>query len=239
MYRAFVLAALALAGCEAAGFTFYAPTPKGQVARGRQLFYARGMGAVPYACVDCHTDEPEDPATPALTAGHSLYDAAARGSWYGGRFETRVVQGAQLCLTERMQAKKLEGDDLEALQAYLASISPSRKAPPLQEGPPVASSQISAEELAEVRAELGLEGDGGEEILRGRILFARACESCHNEALHLGPPPKRLARPASDLVALLRAGKGSMPPFGLDRISDGDLRDIAAFLQALATYPSP
>src|SRR5262245_52850976 len=108
--RLLLLFGVLLAACDG-GFVLYAPTPKGLVARGKELFEARGLGAIPYSCSDCHIDTPEGEGPPSLTPAHTLYDSASRGSWYGGRFKTRVVQGAQLCLTERMKGTPLSGDD--------------------------------------------------------------------------------------------------------------------------------
>jgi mono/diheme cytochrome c family protein len=230
-----VLLCFAAIGCNTQ-FAFYAPTPKGQVARGRAIFVTRGLGAVPYACVDCHTDEPDDPARPSLTPAHSLYDAAARKAWYGGRFKTRAVQGAQECLEKRMGGRRLEGDDQEALQAFLASISPSRRVEPLPDAglAPAPSTEIAGEELAEARAFLGAEVDVDDGIARGLVLYRRACAGCHDPARSLAPDLITKRFSTDSILAASRGGKGAMPAFGKDRISDEDLADIARFLDFAA-----
>lgn len=218
--------------------TYYAPTPSGQVARGRQLFEAQ-LGVTPYACVDCHTDTPEDPENPSLLVGHSLYDAASRPSWYGGKYKTRVLQGAQHCLTTRMNAKPLEGDDAEALQGYLQSISPSRKVPPLAVTQTESKdAYLSQEELLEAQEALGIEGQIAEGLARGNLLYLRACDRCHNAARRLAPPERELARPLEELQKIVRNGKGTMPGFPKERLSDADLNTIAAYLSWRAAQPT-
>ena len=218
--------------------TFYAPTPNGFVARGRELFRTSGVGVVPYACVDCHTEFPEESDNPSLLPASSLYDTASRPSWYNGKFKTRAVQGAQYCLTERMKAKPLEGDDLEAMQSFLQSISPSRKAPPLavtsQEVP---LALVAQEEISAAAIELGVEGPQAEGLARGRLLYLRACERCHDGSRKLGPPMKELARPLEEFSKIVRQGSGAMPAFSVARISTADLNTIAAYLSWAAGAP--
>jgi mono/diheme cytochrome c family protein len=218
-----------LAACTQ--LTFYAPTPSGFVARGRELFRTSGIGAVPYACVDCHTDSPEEKDSPSLLPANSLYNTASRTSWYSGKFKTRAVQGAQYCLTERMQAAPLVGDDLEAMQSFLQSISPSRKIPPLAASQREAAQVLVAQEEIDAAArELGVEGPQAEGLARGRLLYVRACERCHEGSRKLGPPVKELAKPIEEFSKIVRIGKGSMPAFSIDRISTADLNMIAAYL---------
>jgi cytochrome c553 len=226
----------ALAACPQ--MTFYAPTPSGFVARGRDLFRTSGVGAVPYACVDCHTEFPDEPDNPSLLPTSSLHDTASRSSWYNGKFKSRAVEGAQYCLTERMQAKPLTGDDIEAMQSFLQSISPSRKAPPLtvtQKEAPLAL--VAQDEISAAAKELGVEGPQAEGLARGRLLYLRACERCHDSSRKLGPPVKELARPIDELTKIVRAGKGAMPGFSLRHLSTTDLNTIAAYLSWAAGSP--
>jgi mono/diheme cytochrome c family protein len=221
-----------------AQMTFYAPTPNGFVARGRELFRTAGVGVVPYACVDCHTEFPEEQENPSLLPASSLHDTASRPSWYNGKFKTRAVQGAQYCLTERMKAKPLEGDDLEAMQSFLQSISPSRKAPALAVAPQEASlALVAQEEISAAAIEMGVEGPQGEGFARGRLLYLRACERCHDGSRKLGPPMKELARPLEELSNIIRYGRGTMPAFSVARISTADLNMIAAYLSWVAGTP--
>jgi mono/diheme cytochrome c family protein len=218
--------------------SFYAPTPSGFVARGKEIFETPGIGAVPYACVDCHTSEPDEAGNPSLLAASSLYNTASRESWYGGKFKTRALQGAQYCLTERMKAKALDGDDAEALQSFLQSISPARKISPLpvnQKEAPLAL--VAQEEINAAAQELGLEGPQADGLARGRLLYLRACEKCHDAGRKIAPPVKELARPIEEFSKIIRNGRGSMPAFSVDKISTADLNTIAAYLSWVAGNP--
>jgi cytochrome c553 len=222
-----LLSLFLLVGCHQ--MTFYAPTPSGFVARGQEIFNTEGIGAVPYACVDCHTTEPEE--TPSLRVANSLYNTASRESWYGGEFKTRAAQGAQYCLTERMQANPLTGDDLEAMQSFLQSISPARRLPPLSsKKTEIKNAEIAQEEINAAAKEMGLEGPQADGLARGRMLYLLACDKCHNETRKLGPPLKELSRPLEELTKVVRNGKGTMPGFSVSRLSTADLNTIAAYL---------
>lgn len=238
MRRLLYLLGVLIASCDA-NYVFYNPTPQGIVARGKALFETRGLGGVPYSCKDCHPTTPEDPEAPLLTPAHTLYNVASRSSWYGGKLKTRAVQGAQACLVDRMQGKPLEGDDVEAMQAYLGSISPARRTPALHEAKPpkVAPAYLSEEEISEAKLALGVEEGTPEDVTRGYLLYQRACLRCHIEGQGLGPPLRGLSQTPGDFVSLVRSGKGNMPPFGPDRISDQDLYAIAAYLTWISPGP--
>jgi ubiquinol-cytochrome c reductase cytochrome c subunit len=76
----------------------------------------------------------------------------------------------------------------------------------------------------------------------GRTLFAKVgCYQCHsNEAQggaagpRLGPGPTPYAR----FVSYIRKPAGEMPPYSAKVLSDRDLADIYAFLQALPKPPA-
>ena len=77
-------------------------------------------------------------------------------------------------------------------------------------------------------------------IKRGDQLFHRMCVSCHNkqpgDASPFGPPNLYDVlgrREISSTLAsdIIRRGRSQMPPFGA-RITDGQISDVIAYLQA-------
>lgn len=75
----------------------------------------------------------------------------------------------------------------------------------------------------------------------GQRAFAAQCSSCHPGAnAGIGPAlygPQFAERYPDDgpLAAVIRQGKGGMPAFAPDQISDQDLSNIVAYLRGLAS----
>ena len=75
----------------------------------------------------------------------------------------------------------------------------------------------------------------------GQLVFARACNSCHpNANAGIGPALHGSAfasRYPDDtaLIGVIRQGKGGMPAFGVDQLSDQDLANTVAYLRRLGT----
>lgn len=232
-------AGLVAVGLVACAELQYDPrTPAAALKRGQALYTARNLGTVPYACVDCHPNEPEAPGEPGLSPAHSLYNAASRPYWYGGKFDTRAVQGAQACIQDRMKGPPLQGDQLEYLQLYLQSLSPARKAPPLPTREPAAPSlDLPEGELVDAAAYLGVEGDASASIARGYLLYTAACAGCHVPNAGLGPKERDLARSLDLLSEVVREGKGNMPGISKARLSDADLDAISVYLRWRAVTP--
>ena len=75
----------------------------------------------------------------------------------------------------------------------------------------------------------------------GQRAFAAQCTSCHPGAnAGIGPAvygPQFAERYPDDgpLAAVIRQGKGGMPAFAQDQISDQDLSNIVAYLRGLAS----
>jgi mono/diheme cytochrome c family protein len=82
---------------------------------------------------------------------------------------------------------------------------------------------------------------------RGRLLFFRACHSCHPRgAAGLGPaltgtPPDSVARAVREGNGLMRGARkpGAWAPFfGKDRLNDQQVADVAAFVATLEAAPA-
>lgn len=68
------------------------------------------------------------------------------------------------------------------------------------------------------------------------------CSRCHGgdgEGMAQSGPPKIAHTPLStkEFLALVRAPKGQMPPFGDKQVSEAELLDVYAFLQSVAAQP--
>ena len=73
---------------------------------------------------------------------------------------------------------------------------------------------------------------------RGKMVYAKNCESCHGKDGHGTPTGVNLAdRPllyrAAEFVAPVRAGKGRMPPIGPELVKDAELASVLAYLRTL------
>ena len=75
----------------------------------------------------------------------------------------------------------------------------------------------------------------------GKKLFVKlGCYTCHGYQGQGGSAGAKLApKPiaAAALIAYVRHPAGSMPPFTAKVVSDGDLRDIHAFLESVPAPP--
>ncbi|HEY3061946.1 MAG TPA: cytochrome c [Chloroflexota bacterium] len=113
----------------------------------------------------------------------------------------------------------------------VAPLAPALPTPslPLRAASPVASPATSGG--------LVLAGDA----TAGQPAFAAHCNSCHPGAnAGIGPAlygPQVAERYPDDgaLVAVIRQGKGGMPGFSSDQLSDQDLTNIIAYLHGLGS----
>ncbi|WP_027893095.1 c-type cytochrome [Calidithermus chliarophilus] len=72
------------------------------------------------------------------------------------------------------------------------------------------------------------------EATRGEALFMRYCHQCHpNGAAGLGPSLNDKPLPGFLIALQVRVGLGAMPAFGRDLISDAELDELVAYVQAL------
>ena len=238
------IGSIALAvGMVILGLSFaIAKVERGRTLEGRKLFYDASLGTNGTSCAMCHADFDENRNPDGLIrVGHPLYNAAYRYGFWGE--ETRdnyktVAHGAAVCVEHYMQnPDKLDAQQLEDLNAYILEISPQMKIRPLFPAP------------AAARVYDGFEA-GDRRI--GRKLFYRACHVCHpNGGSGIGPALNPNL-PAGAYAKKIREGDGFaavasgidpnaynpksgefMPFFGIDRLSDPDVRDIIAYIKSL------
>lgn len=94
--------------------------------------------------------------------------------------------------------------------------------------PPTAAPHAAAPEAKPVAA--------GASSERGAQAWAEQnCNLCHGDqaAGRIGPKLAKTSVTADAFAKVVRAGKGSMPPYKTDKLSDADLTAMVAWLQTL------
>lgn len=206
-------------------------------AEGRRLFFDPGLGKNGVACSHCHAtvrDEAKD-GDGLIRPGHTLFNVTKRRSWRGDLRKssyTSAAEAADVCVQVFQGGRPLEGRERAALVKFLESLSPGPHQRPLVVQPALEANL----DYARPQYRSGNTEDG-------RALFYAACHGCHPHGrAGLG----RLAiagKPVAEVVAKVREGNGMlrgarngsdwMPFFGRDRLSDRQVADIAAFVEAL------
>jgi ubiquinol-cytochrome c reductase cytochrome c subunit len=172
--------------------------------RGERLFVE--------GCSSCHGAEGE-----GTDRGPGLADAGEAGAFY--YLSTGRMPLANHEEQPRRKEPAYEGEDLDALIAYVASLG---------DGPQLPDIDGVDVDLAE----------GGE-------LYRENCQPCHQAsgaggALSYGQAAPQLA-PASPLqaAAAMRIGPGEMPVFGDDVLSDEEVAQVSAYVQHLDDPADP
>ncbi len=197
---------------------------------GEALYLQRHTDGNTFACATCHALD--EPAQDGLRRpGHAIGDAANRPSYKNGQL-TELLDAVNTCRVEWMAALPFDGDEPRwtALLAYLSEVAGDRVAPALS--------------YTIVDPPIDLEG--GDEMA-GQDLFNGACIVCHGldatgteRALPLRGPSlnaeevaERIRRSGATNSSVYADLTGSRMPFwSEDRLSDGELRDIVAFVLA-------
>ena len=73
------------------------------------------------------------------------------------------------------------------------------------------------------------EGPVGGDAMAGESVFANNCAGCHPG---VGPDLQGHSASAAETRMIIRNGEDRMPAFGADKISDADLENVLAHLQA-------
>jgi thiosulfate dehydrogenase len=199
-------------------------------AYGEQLFNDPAFSGSKFntwSCATCHATSAGDTR---MLSGHSLVDAAARPTFWGGA-ETRLIDAASFCYVYFMRGPaRLQPDEprSRALYEYLASLSVAADAPALP--------FTVVRDVRDVPR-----GDSG----RGAEVYRAACQACHGE-LHTGKGRNSelasiLPEVMDDYAQLfpgvakhlvfiekVRHGQffgvgGNMPLFGIEQLSEEDL----------------
>ena len=209
-----------------------APTPPGVVetqgsatsSDGARFFSDRAAGPAKVACADCHLIE--NPALPPpddlIRSGHTLFDAFGRGTWWNGRITTDCGEAAEVCLKRFQGAPELPPKMRTALVLYMKSHSAPVSNPIILMRVPPAGTDVN-------------QGDAA----RGQDLFRRACSVCHAPGgSDSGPDLSRSKMTAREIADTTRAGKGRMPFFQGDILSNEQVADISVHAQRLQP-PAP
>ena len=218
---------------------------------GRRLFYSPAISTNGLSCAHCHADFDEETYNDGLIrAGHSLFNAYYRTTWWGKDPEASdayatIDEAAAVCVLHYMRNKdKLTAQQQLDLRAYLKAISQRALRTPLALAP-------AADHTGEYK---GFEGGNR---LSGKDLFYAACHSCHpNGNAGIAPKPLARNREPAYYARVVREGDGLgsvlsgidpnaysfkdgrfSPFFGADRLSDAQLRDIIAYIKSLPPPP--
>ncbi len=204
------MALLALTGCT----TEAEPT-------GEAVFRNPVADGNTFACSTCHALE--EPAADGIRRpGHALGDAFARPNYKNGQVAS-LREAVNSCLVEWMAAAPWEEGDARwsALHGWLETLAPAGSAPPvaIQIVPPP------------------VDPTGGNSVA-GHTLFNRSCSGCHGTD---GAGTERGPRItgynyAHDFVAgrIRTSGLESSPIWGADRLTDAEVRDLAAYVNTSA-----
>ncbi len=199
-----------------------------------------------YACADCHTLAQSDTL---IRPGHSLVHAAGRADFWMNRIrgKNENILNAALYCAAKFQTLELE--DLEnkykdssdgidpssvftdstrrALKAYLESLSPDRQVENIKYVFPFDQQNKNA-----VKYYYTVIGAKPTDLLRGEVIFKRACVFCHGKdgegVRHKG---KKIKMHKKDfLVEQIRFGGVRMPFFQPDKIADDDLASLVEYV---------
>jgi thiosulfate dehydrogenase len=195
----------------------------------------------PFRCSTCH----EVTAQSVLRPGYTMFDAAARPSWWGGNVTT-LLDAVNECVTAFMRGRALLPDDEKgrALHVYLQSLAPDATAD--------AKALTVVQNIVDVPS-----GDA----THGATVWQTACAGCHgaphsgsgrlstvvslvpdDSIANHGTSPTTGARPV--VIEKVRHGKfynvgGNMPLFSLEALTDAQLGDLLAYLEQFGLPRSP
>ena len=185
-----------------------------------------------FACATCHAlTEPADDNY--IRPGHPIADAIRRPTFKNGTF-TEMRDAVNICRVEWMAALPWAEDDANwiALRTFLESQAPSGPADPLviqRVDPPVPPT--------------GGDPDVGRQLFNGRCIVCHGMDGVGTQRAPriagLGLMPDYVTSRvrtsgATDSNAYTGLTGGRMPFWSADRVSDDELRDIAAYVEQSA-----
>jgi mono/diheme cytochrome c family protein len=75
---------------------------------------------------------------------------------------------------------------------------------------------------------------GSTDVARGEAVFMENCNGCHpGGQAGYGPALVDHPEPVAEVRMMVREGKGRMPSFGADKISDDDLEALLAYVDGI------
>src|SRR4029453_6486231 len=77
-----------------------------------------------------------------------------------------------------------------------------------------------------------------EEPQPGQVAYDRVCKACHGPSGigNAGPALVPFEMEVEELIAKVREGGGEMPPISENRLSDDEVKQIAAYLTSLSAH---
>ncbi|MBL8954098.1 MAG: DM13 domain-containing protein [Myxococcaceae bacterium] len=181
---------------------------------GEQVFRAALDDGNTFSCSTCHAlKEPDD----LRRAGHAIGDATKRPSWKNGAAPT-FLDAVNSCVTTFMGARPWVEADARyvALKQFLDARAPAGAAPALRYAHVAPPSVVT----------------GGDRS-RGEALFNVSCAVCHGVDGRGAPQGPNLAGAMLDgdhIARRVRVQSGRMPAWSRERLDDGELRDLVAFV---------
>jgi cytochrome c len=182
-----------------------------------------------FACATCHALS--EPAGDGLRRpAHPIGDATRRRTWKNGKTPT-FLAAVNSCLDEWMGVDPWTEKEprFVALRSYLDGQATAAPAPDL------------TFEIVPPPADLS-----GGDMARGRALFEKTCAICHGmggRGTDRGPAVAHSRRPPDYIARRIRTSGsarsavygeltgGVMPFWARDRLDDGEVRDLVAFLR--------
>lgn len=218
-------------------------TPAGDAtSTGAKLFASTSLGKVKSSCVSCHSTGGSDSR---IKPGHTLAGVTKRTATWNGMFKGADLEknayGANLCATLfQEKAGGLKSDEVTSLNEYLKSLeaAPGAMTKNLTIGwaakPPLKKEESVDEKVAIpiLKAIMKTPGD----VNAGEGVFAKACGNCHSFKEKLVGPKftADIAGEAEIVASAIRFGYNAMPFFAKDKLSDQQVADVIAYIQATA-----
>ena len=212
-------------------------TEEPEVVSGEDVYRLRVDGGNTFTCATCHALS--EPAADGIRRpGHALGGAPQRATYKNGRI-TELADAVNSCLTEWMTAEAWTADD-----ARFVALSEFLDAQP-------ATGEVSFE-----IGSLAADFTGGD-ATQGQALFNESCIVCHGRdggGTDKAPGIAGLALEPDYIARRVRTSGlenspvydgltgGRMPFWAVDRLSDDELRDLAAFVEtssAVVRDPDP
>ncbi len=221
--------------------TTSAPTG-GSGGAGEKLFKSTSLGKVKSSCATCHSTGGSDSR---IRAGHTLAGVTKRTSTWNGMFKDADLEknayGASLCATLfQAKASGLKADEVTALNEYLKSLESAPGAVTKNLNiqwaakPPLKKDESVDEKVAKpiLKAIMKTPGD----VKAGEGVFAKSCANCHSfKDKLIGPKfTADIAGEPEIIASAIRFGYGAMPFFAKDKLTDQQVADVVAYIQATA-----
>ncbi|MCZ6573975.1 MAG: cytochrome c [Planctomycetota bacterium] len=199
------------------------------VARGKKIFNDTGDDFEWPSCAHCHaivSAKEEAEKTGHVKPAYPVLNTSNRGAWKNKAKGTLKTAGdaGNICVRAFQKRKKLPAEQVSDLNAYLASVSPSKDVKPrkIKYAPKV------------------LEDFSGGNAEEGKKKVQLYCAGCHGSGdnsviWELKKGRKKRLRVAQKVRGYTRKGEfkannGMMSFFAIERLPDKDLKDIIAYV---------